>query len=99
MRTAVSVKFHDLTQQGYGKYRTLAKVFSQALAHGDSMNSSHPRPNPAELWETQDSRMGTARLTKVKAREKRAKNRTGEWQGLQQQTRPLSSSTTGPKPH
>ena len=36
MGTTGSARFHDLTQQGYGKWRTLSKVFAQALAHWDS---------------------------------------------------------------
>ena len=42
MGTAGSVKFHDLTQQGYGKSGTRAKVFSHSLTHGDSKIDSTP---------------------------------------------------------
>ena len=42
MGTAGSVRFHDLTQQGDGKWKTHTKVFAQTLAHGDSKNDSTP---------------------------------------------------------
>ena len=42
MGTAGSVRFHDITQQGYGKRGTRAKVFAQALPHGDSKIDSTP---------------------------------------------------------